>query len=72
MNEFMHDSIAPSLIEKSLECLDIGSRKHPRIPGRIAEYLRQGVNPLPALLLAHIETCRMIALKRVVLQIDKY
>lgn len=72
MNEFMHDRIAPTLIEKSLECLDIGSRKHPRIPGRIAEYLRQGVNPLPALLLAHVETCRMIALKRVVLQIDKY
>lgn len=72
MNEFMYDSIAATLIKKSFECLDIGSRKHPRILGCIAEYLRQGVDPLPTLLLAHVETCRMIALKRVVLQIYKY
>lgn len=72
MNEFMYDSIAATLIKKLSESHDIGSRKHSCIPDCIAEYLRQGVNPLPALLLAHVKTSCMIALKRVVLQIYKY
>lgn len=72
MNELMYDSIAATLIKKLSESHDIGSRKHSCILYCIAEYLRQGVNPLPALLLAHVKTSRMIALKRVVLQIYKY
>lgn len=72
MNELMYDSIAATLIKKLSESHDIGSRKHSCILYCIAEYLRQGVNPLPALLLAHVKTSRMIALKRVVLQINKY
>ncbi len=72
MNEFMYDSVATMLVRKSSESRDIGSRKHSCIPDCIAEYLRQGVNPLPALLLAHVKTSCMIALKRVVLQMDKY
>ncbi len=72
MNEFMYDSVAASLVKKFSKSQDIGSRKHPRVVDCVAEYLRQGVDPLPALLLAHVKTCRMIALKRVVLQIYKY
>lgn len=72
MNEFMYDGIPATPVKKFPESHDIGSRKHSCIPDRIAEYLRQGVDPLTALLLAHVKTSRMIALKRVVLQIDKY
>lgn len=72
MNEFMYDGIPAALVKKFPESHDIGGRKHSRILNRIAEYLCQGVDPLTALLLAHVKTSRMIALKRVVLQIDKY
>lgn len=72
MNEFMYDSIAATLIKKFPESHDIRSQKHPCILDCSAEYLRQGVDPLPALLLAHVKTSRMITLKRVVLQIYKY
>lgn len=72
MNEFMYDSIAAMLIKKFSESHDIGSWKHSCILDYIAEYLRQGVDPLPALLLVHVKTSRMIALRRVILQINKY
>lgn len=72
MNEFMYDSIAATLIKKFPESHDIRSQKHPSILDCSAEYLRQGVDPLPALLLAHVKTSRMITLKRVALQIYKY
>ena len=61
MNSFMYDSVAATLVKKFPESHDIGSRKHPCIPGCIAEYLRQGVDSLPALLLAHAKTSRMRA-----------
>lgn len=61
MNEFMYDSVAATLVKKFPESHDIGSRKHPCIPGCIAEYLRQSVDSLPALLLAHAKTSRMRA-----------
>ena len=64
MNELMHASVAPTLVKKPSESRGL-------VNG-VPEHFCQRVYPLAALLLAHVETCRMIALKRVVLQIDKY
>lgn len=72
MNELMHASVAPTLVKKPSESRGIGSREHPGLVNGVPEHFCQRVYPLAALLLAHVETCRMIALKRVVLQIDKY
>lgn len=70
MNEFMYDSVAATLVKKSPESHDIGSRKHTGIVNGDTQHLCQRMYPLAALL-AHVKTCRMIALKRVVFQVDE-
>lgn len=72
MNKFMYDSVAATQVKKSPEGHDIGSRKHPCTVYGVTQHLCQRMYPLAALLLAHVKTCRMIALKRVVLQIYEY
>lgn len=70
MDEFIYDSIAASLVKKPSESRDIRSRKHPCITNGCTQHFRKCMYPLAALL-ALVETCRMIDLKGIVLQIDK-
>lgn len=71
MNEFMYDGIAATLVKKSPESHDIGSREHPCLVDGVTQHLCQRMYPLATLLLAHVITSRMIALERVVFQIDE-
>lgn len=71
MTEFMYDSVAATFVKKPTESHDIGSRKHASIVNGDTQNLCQRMYPLAALLPVHLKTCRMIALKRVVFQIDE-
>lgn len=72
VDQFVDYRVTTPFIQKSLEGSHVGSRHVPGVINRHAEYLRQGMDPLTALLLAHFKTGGMIFLPRIVLEVDKY
>lgn len=73
MDKLVDNKFSATFIKKkSTEGDHVGCGKHSRIIDCIAEYLRQRMFPLLALLLAHVKAGRVIVLDRVVLKIDKY
>ena len=72
VDQFVDYRVSTPFIQKPPEGSHVGCRHVPGVINRHAEYLRQGMDPLAALLLAHFKTGGMIFLCRIVLEVDKY
>lgn len=71
VDQFVNCRAAAPSIQESPEGRHVGSRHVPGVVNSHAEYLSQGMDPLPALLLAHSKTGGMIFLRRIVLEVGK-
>lgn len=71
VDQFVDYRVTTPFIQKPPEGSHVGSRHIAGVTNRHAEYLRQGMDPLAALLLAHFKTGGMIFLCRIVLEVDK-